>query len=216
MSGAADRRKLRLKNKEARKDKALEDLEKKKLFKSDPLKGFYELAKIGSKYKLGYKEIVAQGLLLLDESTRDKVTGTLESVNIAYPSTLDSVFNEDSYYIVRGKEKNNFFHQHTNSRSETHWALSRAKDETYSETHEDDMDEPVFLPGTNVMGSMSLGSSFSMTNHSFTLSSAGENDKATFGPIKPDEVARDIHTQPDEQRYRAFLLATSGVLAMKA
>ena len=42
MSGAADRRKLRLKNKEARKDKALEDLEKRKLFKSDPLKGFYE------------------------------------------------------------------------------------------------------------------------------------------------------------------------------
>ena len=47
------------------------------------------------------------------------------------------------------------------------------------------------------------------------LSSVGADDKIVFGAINADAVTTDIHTQPDEQRYRAFLLATSVVLAMK-
>ena len=97
---ASERNKLRLKNKEARKNQALEDLAEKKLFKSDPLRAFYELANIGTKYKLSYKEIVAQGLLLLEVSVRDKVTSALENVSIKYPTSADSDFNEETYYFV--------------------------------------------------------------------------------------------------------------------
>ena len=152
---ASERNKLRLKSKEARKNQALEDLAEKKLFKTDPLRAFCELANLGTKYKLSYKEIIAQGLLLLDVTVRDKVINALENMTITYPYTADTKFNGETYYVVRGKERNNFFQQNrTGNRSEPRWALTRARDYMYSEDHEDDLDEPVFAPGANVLGSM--------------------------------------------------------------
>ena len=72
--------------------------------------------------------------------------------------------------------------------------MKGARDYTYSEDHEDDLDEPVFAPGANVLGSMNLGGGFSMTNMSFSTSSVGADDKIVFGPIDAEAVKADIHT----------------------
>jgi hypothetical protein len=156
---------------------------------------------------------VAAGLLLLPEDLLDDVTEHMQTQTIIKTAVTASFGNKPHVAIKGPLKTNRFLNKGGEVKRTGHkWVLESVTESMWDDAQADELDDCLFEPGANVKkASMAMHRSFSF---SFTEADdfEGYQEDEKFAKIQARET---LSCSPDEQRWRAFLLAVTSVTGQR-